>query len=348
MNIKEFASELGVSTTTVSRALSGHGRVSARTRDMVRRRVGELGYAPNLQAQRLVTGRNYAIALDWSGYAAQSILQDFFFAQLLEGFQIALQRRGYGLLLCGPHSPEFISRWVAGRSVDGVLFIGDDDADDDAVAAIAAQGVPTVLLGHHPLKGLPHVGSVALELEGGIREIAQAFAQHGHQRVAYVGTRMPDPALGTFRDELALRGIPLPEDRIIIAGQEAEDGARAMRQLRRLPEPPTAIFARTDLLAIGVLRAARRLGIAVPAELSVVGHDDTRIAELSDPPLTTVRIDYARLGERAAETLIGLIEEPTKPAPAFFMNTHLVVRETLSFPPLTSLPSVRSERNKTS
>ena len=334
MNITEFANQLGVSPTTVSRALSGRGRVSAQTRDRIRRRVSELGYAPNSQAQRLVTGRSHTIALDWNGDAAQSVLQDFFFAQLLEGIQLALQRQGYGLLLGGSHNADFVQQWVAGRAVDGVLFVGDEDTDDESVASIAAQGVPCVFLGHHILEGVAGVGSVALNLETGGREIAQAFAEKGHRRIAFVGTRLPDNVLPFFRAELGRLGLTLPEENIIIAGQSAEDGAKALRRLNRLPDPPTAIFARTDVLAIGILRAARRLGIAVPQQLSVVGHDDTRIAELADPPLTTVRIDYARLGERAAELIFQLIEDRERPVRPFALNTRLILRETLSFAPV--------------
>jgi LacI family transcriptional regulator len=346
VNIKQFANELGVSPTTISRALSGRGRVSARTRDMIRNRVAELGYTPNLQAQRLVTGRAYTIALDWSGTPDQSVAQDFFLAQLVEGIQAALQRRGYGLLLCGPHLPDFVQRWVSGRAVDGVIFVGDNDEETVAAeitgySVKSEEGAPCVVISHHEVPGMPDVRTVVLNLETGIQEVVNALAANGHQRVAFVGSRPEDDGLPLFARYMAEQGLVLPDSHIFIAGRTVEDGARALRHLMRLETPPTAIFARTDLLAVGVIRAAHHLGIRIPEQLSVIGHDDIRVAELMEPPLTTVRIDYNLLGEQAAETMFHLIETPEEHLPTSVVCTHLVLRETLAPASVGPLPGLR-------
>src|SRR5947209_1838060 len=121
MNIKEFARAVGVSPTTVSRAINGQGRLSAATRRMVLERMEELGFTPNLNAQRLSYGRTYLVALDFG--VRHDYLSDMFFAELTREIQDVLEAHGYGLLLSGPG--EVMGRWVKTRAVDGVILVGD-------------------------------------------------------------------------------------------------------------------------------------------------------------------------------------------------------------------------------
>src|SRR5690348_11688563 len=121
MNIKEFANAIGVSPTTVSRAISGRGRISDATRRRVLERMGPLGFTPNLNAQRLSQGRTDLVALDFG--PGHDPLADLFFAELTREIQDVLEPQGYGLLLNG--TSDVLNRWVRTRAVDGVLLIGD-------------------------------------------------------------------------------------------------------------------------------------------------------------------------------------------------------------------------------
>jgi DNA-binding LacI/PurR family transcriptional regulator len=329
MNIKAIAAAAGVSPSTVSRAMSGKGRLSADTRRKVLQRIEEAGYSPNLHARRLVTGRSHVVALDFGG--SPHALADLYLVELTRGLQESLEARGYALLLNGDR--KALRRWVRSRAVDGVI-LASDQCREQAVA-LAAEGAACVVIGATPVSGIPGVASVVEELTSGGRKVAQLLVAEGHRRIAYVGSNVRDVILSAFREELVALGAPLDDDLVLIPGRTPAAGAAAAAALLARPQPPTAIFARTDALAIGVLRQARRLGVRVPHDLSVVGHDDVAYAELTDPPLTTVRIDCAQVGQAAAESLLALLHHPGGGVPDRTVETQLVVRESTAPPAAT-------------
>jgi LacI family transcriptional regulator len=334
MTLDEFAAQIGVSPTTVSRALSGRGRVGARTRQMIRQRVDELGYTPNLHAQRLAAGRSQTIAMDWG--EASSPLSDPHLSQLFEGVQVALQRHGYGLLLCGIRSAGLLERLAAGSAVDGAVIVGDDNelGGETTARRLAAAGTPCVVIGHHAVDDLPGLGAMTIDLADGAHQAAHALADAGHTEVGFLASHLPDRYLDALLAALGARGIVLPEARITLAKENTPDaGADALTTLLQTPPRPTVVIARTDILAAGALRAARRQGLRVPDDLSVIGHDDLRIAALLEPPLTTLRIDYGRLGEQAAEILLSLIASPERRFARRTLRTELILRDTLKPPP---------------
>lgn len=329
MNIKAIAAALDVSPSTVSRALSGRGRLSASTRQRVLQRVEEAGYAPNLHARRLVTGRSHVVALDYGG-SHRSPLADLFLIEITRSLQESLEARGYSLLLSSNRSA--LRRMTRSRAVDGVLLVA---ADAPAEAArLAESGVPCVVLGVHPgTPRLPGVACVGENLAGGAQKVARLLVELGHRRIGYIGSNVQDVVLEAFRAELAALGAPLDPELLLIPGRTPPAGAAAAAELLSRPVPPTALFARTDALAIGVLRQARRQGLRVPRDLSVVGHDDTPYAELTEPPLTTVRIDCAELGRAAAESLVALLDHRGGTVPARTVETELILRESVAPPP---------------
>lgn len=333
MTIDEFAQQIGVSTTTVSRALSGRGRVSSGTRQMVRQRMEELGYRPNRPAQSLAAGRTQVIGLDWASHVAAPLM-DAFQAQLISGVQQALQAKDFGLLLCGPRQSDMLQGWAQGGAMDGVVVLGGGPDDDATARSYSHMGIPCVVIAHRPILGLEQVSTVVLNLEPGIQEVARTITAAGHRRIGYLGSLNPDPAGISFAQALAALGNSLNPAFSAIVGPTVEDGERGMESLLNLPEPPTAVFARTDLLAAGALRAAHRKGLHVPDDIALVGHDDLPLATLVYPPLTTLRVDCLRLGEAAAELLLALIDE--KPASTQRIPTQLILRESLQAPRLDS------------
>jgi DNA-binding LacI/PurR family transcriptional regulator len=334
MTIDEFARAVGVSTTTVSRTLSGRGRISPATRQRILEKMRDLGYTPNVTAQRLAKGRTHTILLDCG---TGSVFADVFMMELVRGIQKALERRGYGLLLNAPDGDPL--RAVIGGAVDGVILVGGDSTGEEGVRpaasvaeVIAPHCVPCVVIGHQPAEEQPGVGSVVVGLESGAREAARMLTEYGHRRIAFISSMAEDREREAFRDELAKHGIDLPGEQVIVAGRTMEGGERAMRALLQQPKPPTAVATRTDTLAAGALRAAHRLGVRVPEDVSIIGHDDVPFATVVEPPLTTVRVDCARLGEEAAEMLLELLDKPGEaPAPRI-VPTTLVVRETVVAP----------------
>ncbi len=334
MNIQEFARQIGVSTATVSRALHKRGRISPATRQMILERAKELGYTPNLHAQRLVTGRSHMIALDYLGQA--QILSDMFLVALARGIQQALQAHGYGLLLnlmVDPQQHDTLQRqWVRSQAVDGLILVGGAEVDRAMLREVAAGDTPCVLISQQPVEGVAHVGSVAVGLAHGARQVARMLVEQGHRCIGFLGSELPDPVLAAFRVELQTLGAGLSEARVTIAGRTPEEGAQAMRQMLARRRRPTAVFARTDALALGALRAAKQLSLRVPEDLSLVGHDDIAAAEWTDPPLTTVRVDCLELGQAATRMLVQLLKQPEiRPDPCE-VHTELVQRASVAAP----------------
>jgi DNA-binding LacI/PurR family transcriptional regulator len=193
MTIQDLAQRIGVSPTTISRTMSGRGRISERTRSMVLEQMKELGYTPNLNARRLIEGRSMTIALDWGSGSPDSPLDDVYMAQLVEGILHALKEQGYGLLLTPPGSSELVEHWVRGQAVDGVLLLGGGSQEEDTCLAesVLTLGAPTVVIGHHPLAARPRLGSVVIDLVVGMTEVVRHLVEQGHREIAFVGSR-PD------------------------------------------------------------------------------------------------------------------------------------------------------------
>ena len=292
---------------------------------MVLRRMEELGYTPNLHAQRLVSGRANTVALCIGGVMAPS--SDLFLAGLIRGLQRTLQECDYGLLILG--MGDLLKRWVDSRAVDGVVVVGGTEEDAAVARSLVRPEVPCIVIGTTPLKAEAHIGSVVIDMAGSGTQVARALFQHGHRRIGFIGSFYSQSVLPAFKSELELLGAPLRDEWVVIAGNTSDDGERAMRELLALPAPPTAVFARNDELATGALRAARKFQVAVPEQMSLIGHDDLSFAPFVDPPLSTVRIDCEAVGKVVIDMLFDLLDHPDTLFPARSVATELVMRDSL-------------------
>lgn len=324
--IKEFADAIGVSPTTVSRSITRRGRISDETRQMVLQRMEELGYTPNLHAQRLVSGRSRTAALCMGERLAPT--SDLFLIELIRGLQQALLEYDYALLLLG--QGDGLKRWVNSRAVDGMIVIGDRPEDLEVARGVVRPSVPCVAILTAPRKLEPHFGSVVIDLAGGGVKVAQALVAKGHRRIGFIGSNFSKSVLPSFKRELERLGAPMQPAWSVIAGDALEDGERAMHQLLTLKNRPTAVFARTDELAIGAMRAARKLQLEVPRDVSIIGHDDLTFARFVEPPLSTVHVDFDKVGKAVAAQLFCLLEDPDSSHNSRSVETEIVIRETVA------------------
>jgi LacI family repressor for deo operon, udp, cdd, tsx, nupC, and nupG len=310
--------------------MHGRGRISPATRQRVLQRIEEAGYTPNVHAQRLRAGRTHIIALNFG--TMSGILANMFFVELTRGIQTTLEAHGYDLLLNAAHTVP--QRWVRSRAADGMILVRGDMGQDGSAQDIVQAGMPCVVLGHHLMEETPGVGSVVVGLSHGVQQVAQMLVEHGHRRIGFLGNEIPqDMVLAMFRAELQKLGLDLPEQYVNVGHITPDDGERGMRTLLAQPNPPTAVFARSDEVAVGALRAARQQGLRVPADLSIIGHDDVPFAALAEPPLTTVQVNCAELGNIAAEMLLALIHNPQSCLKAHVVQTELVVRQSVARKP---------------
>ena len=328
--IKDVAKLAGVSPATASQALNGRPRVNRDTRQRVIDAAAKLRYAPNLNGRRLARRRAESIAVI-PGRNVSTVFSDSFYRAVMGGVTEATQARGYSLVITPAASrgsgQTSLPQILGHGAVDGALVAGV--LDEQVLLALRERGLPVVLVDTY-LPGVP-VPAVMPDYRTGARLATEHLLHLGHRRVGFLGAAVGYPfgwhTYEGYTDALAARGVAQEAGLVRRSAIDVVAATAETAALLHLPAPPTAVFAVTDAMAIGALRAARERGVAVPAGLAVVGMDDIELSAYTDPPLTTVRIAKDELGRLGAERLIGLIEgDDTGPA-LRFVGGELVVRE---------------------
>src|SRR5262245_44318790 len=301
--IAEVATRAGVSTTTVSHTFSGRRPVAPETRARVRRAVEELGYRPNGLARSLRTQRSHTVAL---------IIPDItnpYYPALARGIQNVLADAGYHVLVCNTdREPRYESEYVADvldRQVDGILLSAFHVVAED-LGEVFLHDIPLVAFGSR----IEHsaVDVVRSDDAAGARDATLHLIERGHRRVGMIcgppGSPPSEARLSGYRDALAEAGLPfLPE--LVVQGDFTRlGGAAAMQRITALPERPTALFCANDLMAIGAMDTARRVGLALPDDLALVGYDDIEAAAFLTPALTTVLNPARELGTTGGRLLL--------------------------------------------
>ena len=315
VTITELARASGVSVGTVSRALNGYADVRPETRERIMRLARELDYTPGAAARSLVTQRSHVIGVVLDTGEGHPDLQHPFFHEVMVGLKNQIGARGFDLLLFASEHPgngygahSYLKR-CQHHNVDGVVLMGVD-AEDPEVLRVTRSDLATVGV-DVGLTGTATTYVVSDNVAGAERAVRR-FHELGHRRIATI-TGLLDKLPGAdrlrgYRQAVQDLGLAYRDDYVAYGDFYTESGRRAMEQLLALPEPPTAVFAASDMMALGAIRAAAEAGLSVPADLSVIGFDDIQLADHMNPPLTTVRQDKAGLGVAAGSALVRLID----------------------------------------
>lgn len=291
----------------------------------------ELGFTPNLNARRLVNGRSYVMALC---HVDQEAAADLFTLQVAREIVGPLKSLGFDLWLnLAPDSAQehaLLRQMIKSRTVDGLILVCEQIIPRKFLRELSNNKRWSVVISHVPVEGMPFIGSVVMNLRTGVQEAAQLLVQNGHRRIGFIDSDLRDEVSVLFAEALAELGVKFELRNYITAeGRNVEDGSKALETLMSQHEPPTAVLARTDILAIGALRAARRMGLSVPGDLSVIGHDDLSFLTLAEPGLTTIRIDCTGLAEIATRILSDLLIDPNADLAPGIIDTSLIVRQTV-------------------
>jgi LacI family transcriptional regulator len=257
-----------------------------------------------------------------------------FFQDVLVGLKHGIGERGFDVLLFATEQPHSSGggahsylRRARHHRVDGVVLMGVD-RDDPEVARLLDSKIPLIAV-DLDVRG-ERASHVASDNVGGARLAVRHLHGLGHGRIATIAGPLDskpgaDRLLG-FRAELQALGLPARPEYEQVGDFYTESGKAAMRTLLELKEPPTAVFAAADLMAVGAIQAATEAGLRVPQDLAVVGFDDIQLAPLLSPPLTTIRQDRLGLGLAAARALVEQIENPDIVPPVLTLPVELVVR----------------------
>jgi DNA-binding LacI/PurR family transcriptional regulator len=324
VTLKDVAQLAGVSAATASHALRGNGNVAADTALRVREVAEQVGYRPNRTAANLRRQRSSSI-----GFIVPTIANPFL-SELAEALYAECRHADY-TLLCGTtnNEPALQTHYLdlfLGHSCDGIIVGGQPDRLDDIVRA----GVPAVLVDCHTPSDFVQVPVVEVEDMHGMYSAVAHLVRLGHKRIGLVYGPQDQLRQEGYRRALEDAGIAfeadLAEDAVELRVPDARSAAS--RLFDRHPDV-TAIAATTDVLALGVLRAALEAGRTVPADLAVVGFDGIPLSEAFSPPLTTVAQPVERIAATAVELLVEQIESGTIALDRrrVMLPTQLIVRE---------------------
>ena len=313
--IRDVAQKAGVSIATVSRVLNEKGDVSPTTRERVQEVATELGYSVDSVGRALASQRTRLVGVVVGDNAGHRDLSLMFFGRVLSAISRRLGQRGYEPLLL-----QDADAGGAPHRFDAAIVIGIDD-DDPLVVDLTERKIPFV--GVDVDCGDAFVGS---DHAAGVRLALAHLRSIGHRRIAHIAgatnTHAGAERLAAFREACPDQ----PDEYIRFGDFSSASGYREACELLALDEPPTAIVAASDLMALAALQAIWESGRRPGRDIAVVGFDDLEAAALAHPPLTTIRQDRHELGATAAECAIDLLERPDSVARRIVLPVELVVR----------------------
>ena len=327
VTIREIAEEAGVSIATVSRVVNGRDDVSPETRELVHRIVRERGYTTNRSARGLSAGRTGLIG------ATVPMVHYPYFSQLVGGAAEALYEADMRLVLCPTlhlHDREvtLLERLMHGTTDGAVIILPEESSDE--LEQLLNHGYRFVVI--DPLLPLnERIPAVSAAHAAGADQAMKHLLSLGHRRIGAITGPLAMKATVDrrrgYHAALAAAGI-MPDPELEVEGNfEISGGLAGAERLLDLPEPPSAIFAFNDNMAIGVMQAARARGVRVPEDLSLVGFDDLDEAAIVTPALTTIRQPLAEMGRIAVSLLTRLLENQRLEALHVELGTRLVVRD---------------------
>jgi alanine racemase len=336
--IADVAAQAGVSKTAVSFAFNNPERLSPETAARIREVADELGYRPR-SFSHIAAGANTMTIGLLAPQVLSVVFGNPFYAELCGGVAAQTDAAGYGLLFVSPLHGSLI-RALGRATVDGFIAVGLSE-DHPEVQQIRRAGLPMVLVDG---AALPEHASVESNDEVGARSAARHLLALGHRDFVVIGVEPPNMPglfeysagptetvawrrLTGYRQGLELGGVKLRDERIVVGPATFDGGVATFRRIWEDGLRPTAILAMSDVMAIGVMWAAREAGLSVPEDLSIVGFDDLDVAPHSNPPLTTVHQPIRQKGEESARLLLRMIANPDSERPEHkILETRLMIR----------------------
>jgi DNA-binding LacI/PurR family transcriptional regulator len=327
VTIKDIAKRVGVSHTTVSRALRGNSLISDETSERVRQVAREMSYQPSAAARSLKTNRSQVLGVILSS------LDDPFFSEILQGIEDSAQESNFSLFIAAsrhdPSREQKIVQTMMEHRVDGVIICSTSFGADQG-RQLLEYGFPTVVINSQSAENFRY--SIYHDDVDGSRQVTRHLIELGHRRIAYLGNsisgRTTLDRLSGFQQEMEAAGLYVPSEYLHeVVGGGAEHGVSGGDYFLSLPVHPTAIVCFNDLIATGVLKSVQRNRLNVPADISVTGFDNINISAYTNPPLTTFDQPKRFIGMEAARLLLDLLQSmPDDDEKVTILKGSLLVR----------------------
>ena len=327
--MKDVALQANVSTATVSRALMNPEKVSQATRNRVEQAALEVGYLPQMQGRNMKRNESRTILV------IVPDICDPFFSEVIRGIEVTAAAQGYLVLIgdCAHQNQQektFIDLIIT-KQIDGMLLLGSRLPFDASIEE--QRNLPPMVMANEfaPELGLPtvHIDNLTASFDA-----VNYLHELGHQRIACIAGPEEMPLchyrLQGYVQALRRCGITVDPHYIARGNFTYEAGANALEQLLALPQPPTAIFCHSDIMALGALSYAKRQGLKVPDDLSIIGFDNISLAEFCDPPLTTVAQPRFDIGREAMLLLLNQLSGQFVESGSRLLDCELIIRGSTS------------------
>jgi LacI family transcriptional regulator len=347
VTIKDVAQMANVSHTTVSRALNNKSRIRNETKEKILSIAKELDYQPNFIARSLVIKRTKTF-----GLVITTIVNPFY-NELAQGIEATARGLGYNIIFCSTHSnlsteKQYIEM-LQSKGVDGIIF-SSAHMEDPNIVTLTEEGFPIVLVNrrtYHPIvkEKIDYVG--VDNILGGFLAI-EHLIKLGHKRIGVIGGSS-ESSVGFERLEGGKRALETysleqRDDYFLEGDFLKESGYRGGKQFLKMVEPPTAIFATNDYMALGAYQAIMEEGIRVPEDIALIGFNDIEFTAMKGIELTTIGQKKYEMGAVAVKTLVERIEgRKTGPSKEIILEPELIIRKTCGF----HLKGYQIESNKT-
>ena len=323
--IKDVARKAKVSVATVSRIVNKQTGYSEETRQKVLEVVREIGYTPNAIARGLVKKSTYTL-----GILLPSLTSSFM-SELLNGIVTAARQHNYSVMIChtgeeGKDTQEYLTM-LAEQQVSGVI-VASERIKDEYIGMLSGMTVPVVLVATaHERYPFPYI---KVNDRTAAYQATRYLIDRGHRKIGMIAGTQDDPIAGLprvdgYKQALLDAEIRFSEQQVVYGDFGYKSGIAGMRVLLQQAPDVTAVFAASDEMAVGALSYAYQQGIQVPETLSVIGYDDTQLAEMALPPLTCVHQPITQMGQKAVEMLL----EKERQGESIIMPFHITERESV-------------------
>ncbi len=330
LTIKDIAQLAGVSQGTVSKVINNYGGISESTKKKVMDIITQNGYEPNFSARTLATKKSNLIGLIYAGKINVDMTHPYF-NEVISSFKKNIGQLGYDILMFSNerfHSDNgsYLAR-CRHFHVDGCLIIAGEEVEQSTFD-LASEGFPCIGIDIE-LKG-PKSSYIMTDNVDLSRKVVEFFYLHSVRKIGFIGGKF-DSAVSTYRTQGFLEamnqfGLEVRDEWIGYGDFHEESGYIAMKDILKCQELPEAVFATSDLMALGALQAMKEAGLNCPRDIRIVGCDDIAACRYSDPKLTTVKQDKEKFGKLSAYMLDDLINGKSQLKPVL-IDSELIIRE---------------------
>ncbi|ASA25123.1 LacI family DNA-binding transcriptional regulator [Paenibacillus donghaensis] len=325
--IKDIAKLANVSHTTVSRALNNSPLIKEVTRKKIAEIAAQVGYVPNYNAKSLVLQRSHTIGLFFTSIAKGTSAS--FFSDTIRGVNSVIDV-GYNLFIRG--IDDYADYSVIHRKrFDGIILMSQSEADNKFIYHVVQQEIPIVVL-NRQIEDRSIINIISNDREGAY-QAGKYLIEAGHTDIAIVegveGFKSTQERRDGFIQALIDHGIPVRSEYMVRGNYDMPSGYQAMGSLLALDKPPSAVFCSNDDMAIGAMNKVYEEGMQVPADVSIVGFDDSGFSAFTNPSLTTVKRRIEEISEQGAHKILSLIKRPAEEDGRISIGTELIIRRSV-------------------